>query len=153
MTRTLVLIAFSGFILAVACIAGAIALGGNVLLHHHWGGRHWTVNWEDHARWRDDDHHDAGGAATSREIAWPGGDRIEFDVPADVQYTQAAGPAKLVISGPKDQVDRVELSGGDLRSRDDMAFSAAEAVVLLSRGDWPTEKIVNPAVRERFRWE
>ncbi len=40
----------------------------------------------------------------------------------------------------------------DLQSRDDMALSAAEAIVSLSRGQWPAEKVVNPEVRARFRW-
>ena len=44
-------------------------------------------------------------------------------------------------------------AGVDWRSRDDMALSAAQAIVDLSRGCWPAEKIVNSAVRERFRWE
>ena len=122
MTRTLVLIAFSGFILAVACIAGALALGGNVLMHHHWG-RHWNVHWDDGRHWSDDvrvrDSDHADGATTTREIAWPGGDTVEFDVPADVQYTQAAGPAKLVITGPKDALDRLALDQGSLHYRDD----------------------------------
>jgi phosphoglycerate dehydrogenase-like enzyme len=52
--------------------------------------------------------------------------------------------------------DRVVLSahsaGIDERSRDDMARLAAEAIVSLSRGDWPAEKIVNPEVREHFSW-
>jgi phosphoglycerate dehydrogenase-like enzyme len=43
-------------------------------------------------------------------------------------------------------------AGMDLRSRDEMAQSAAEAVVALSRGAWPTEKVVNPDVRAAFRW-
>jgi phosphoglycerate dehydrogenase-like enzyme len=43
-------------------------------------------------------------------------------------------------------------AGTDLKSRDDMALSAAQAIVSLSRGEWPAEKVVNPAVRERFRW-
>jgi D-3-phosphoglycerate dehydrogenase / 2-oxoglutarate reductase len=43
-------------------------------------------------------------------------------------------------------------AGVDLQSRDDMALSAAEAIIALSRGQWPAEKIVNPEVRERFRW-
>jgi phosphoglycerate dehydrogenase-like enzyme len=43
-------------------------------------------------------------------------------------------------------------AGGDLRSRDDMAAAAASAIVTLSRGEWPTEQIVNPEVRDRFRW-
>jgi phosphoglycerate dehydrogenase-like enzyme len=43
-------------------------------------------------------------------------------------------------------------AGVDLRSRDDMAQSAAQAIVDLSRGAWPAEKVVNPQVRQRFRW-
>jgi D-3-phosphoglycerate dehydrogenase / 2-oxoglutarate reductase len=44
-------------------------------------------------------------------------------------------------------------AGTDLRSRDDMALSAAQAIVGLSRGEWPAEQIVNPDVRGRFRWD
>jgi D-3-phosphoglycerate dehydrogenase len=43
-------------------------------------------------------------------------------------------------------------AGVDLQSRDDMAQSAAEAIVALSRGEWPPEKVVNPEVRNKFRW-
>jgi phosphoglycerate dehydrogenase-like enzyme len=43
-------------------------------------------------------------------------------------------------------------AGVDLKSRDDMALSAARAIVALSRGEWPAEQIVNPEVRTRFRW-
>jgi D-3-phosphoglycerate dehydrogenase len=43
-------------------------------------------------------------------------------------------------------------AGGDSRSRDDMAHSAAEAIASLYNGEWPAEKIVNPQVREKFRW-
>ena len=43
-------------------------------------------------------------------------------------------------------------AGVDTRSRDDMAFSAAQAIVALSRGEWPAEKVVNPEVRGKFRW-
>ena len=43
-------------------------------------------------------------------------------------------------------------AGSDLQSRDDMALSAAQAVVSLSRGEWPAEKVVNPAVRSKFKW-
>jgi D-3-phosphoglycerate dehydrogenase / 2-oxoglutarate reductase len=44
------------------------------------------------------------------------------------------------------------VAGVDVQSRDDMAESAARAVVDLSRGQWPTEKVVNPEVRARFSW-
>jgi D-3-phosphoglycerate dehydrogenase len=43
-------------------------------------------------------------------------------------------------------------AGVDLQSRDDMAFSAAQAIVSLSKGEWPSEKVVNPEVRGRFKW-
>ena len=44
-------------------------------------------------------------------------------------------------------------AGVDLRSRDDMALSAAQAIVDLSRGQWPAEKIVNPEVWPKFKWD
>lgn len=44
-------------------------------------------------------------------------------------------------------------AGVDLQSRDDMAYSAAQAIAGLSRGEWPAEKIVNPEVRSRFQWQ
>ena len=43
-------------------------------------------------------------------------------------------------------------AGVDLQSRDDMALSAAVSILALSRGEWPTEQVVNPEVRDRFRW-
>ena len=43
-------------------------------------------------------------------------------------------------------------AGTDVKSRDDMALSAAQAIVSLHRGEWPAEKVVNPEVRVRFRW-
>jgi phosphoglycerate dehydrogenase-like enzyme len=42
--------------------------------------------------------------------------------------------------------------GADVQSRDDMALSAAQAIASLLRGEWPTEKVVNPEVRLHFRW-
>ena len=43
-------------------------------------------------------------------------------------------------------------AGVDVQSLHDMARSAAEAVASLRKGDWPTEKVVNPDVRAAFRW-
>jgi len=43
-------------------------------------------------------------------------------------------------------------AGVDVKSLHDMARSAAEAVASLRRGEWPTEKVVNPDVRATFRW-
>ncbi len=57
---------------------------------------------------------------------------------------------------PLFELDNVLLTphgaGTDRKSRDDMALSAAEAIVALSRGEWPAEKVVNPEVRSAFRW-
>jgi phosphoglycerate dehydrogenase-like enzyme len=54
------------------------------------------------------------------------------------------------------EMDNVVLSphcaGVDLQSRDDMAASAAQSIIALSRGQWPTEQVVNPEVQPRFRW-
>jgi phosphoglycerate dehydrogenase-like enzyme len=56
---------------------------------------------------------------------------------------------------PLFELDNVLLTphaaGMDLQSRDDMARSAAEAIVALSRGEWPAEKVVNPEVRAKFK--
>lgn len=41
-------------------------------------------------------------------------------------------------------------AGVDLKSMGDMARSAAESIVSIFRGDWPTEKVVNGEVREAF---
>jgi phosphoglycerate dehydrogenase-like enzyme len=57
---------------------------------------------------------------------------------------------------PLFELDNVLLTphaaGMDVQSRDDMARSAAEAIVSLSRGEWPAEKVVNPEVRAKFKW-
>lgn len=43
-------------------------------------------------------------------------------------------------------------AGVDVKSLEDMARSAAEAIASLRTGEWPTEKVVNPDVRARFKW-
>jgi phosphoglycerate dehydrogenase-like enzyme len=57
---------------------------------------------------------------------------------------------------PLFELDNVLLTphaaGTDLKSRDDMALMAAETIAMLSRGQWPAERIVNPEVRASFRW-
>jgi phosphoglycerate dehydrogenase-like enzyme len=60
------------------------------------------------------------------------------------------------IGNPLLGLDNVVLTphaaGVDLQSRDDMALSAAQAIVALSRGEWPAEQVVNPAIRPKFKW-
>jgi phosphoglycerate dehydrogenase-like enzyme len=59
--------------------------------------------------------------------------------------------------GPLFALDNVivtpHAAGVDLQSRIDMAVQAAEALIALSRNQWPAEQIVNPEVRGKFRWD
>ena len=127
MTRTLTLIAAASFVLAVACLSGAAALGWHGLHHRHWWGPWNHGGWN--VRVHDDDGNDVWvtdhdvapeGAQTTREIAWTGGDRLDLDVGADVTFTQAPGPGKLVITGPSRAVQNLQLSGSHLQFANDI---------------------------------
>jgi phosphoglycerate dehydrogenase-like enzyme len=61
-------------------------------------------------------------------------------------------PVNCPLFGLDNVVLTPHAAGTDTQSRDDMARSAAEAIVALSRGEWPAEKVVNPEVRAKFRW-
>ncbi|HUO12743.1 MAG TPA: DUF2807 domain-containing protein, partial [Caulobacteraceae bacterium] len=125
MTRTLFLIAGASFVLAVACLSGAAALGWHGMHRHGWD-RSWNVDFDDGhgARWfRHVESDDASGAVATRQIAWTGGGEFDNDISADVQFTQAPGPAKLVVSGPKDAVDHIVLNGSHLDFEGDGEYS------------------------------
>lgn len=77
-----------------------------------------------------------------RRIAGAGLDVFEEEPP----------PANHPWFGLDNVILTAHTAGVDLRSRDDMAFSAARAIVDLSQGRWPTEKVVNPEVQARFKW-
>jgi hypothetical protein len=116
MTRTLILIAGVGFVVAVICLGGAAALGGRELAANGWtihGGHgvHFTVDSDID---RSGAAIDGGGPAETRQLAWSGGQALDIEVPADVRFTQAPGPAKLTISGPKGTVEQLRLSGSEL---------------------------------------
>jgi hypothetical protein len=122
MIRVLALIAFVGFIVSVACFAGAAALGGRDIVENGWRiPADWHVDIDDrhdHDVDNDDDDGDDDGdtdrdtRTASREIAWDGASSLDVDVPAEVQFTQAAGAAKLTVSGPKSDVDHVIVRDG-----------------------------------------
>jgi D-3-phosphoglycerate dehydrogenase / 2-oxoglutarate reductase len=84
---------------------------------------------------------DLVAALKNKKIAGAGIDVFEQEPPGD---------------HPLFKLDNVVITphaaGVDLQSRDDMALSAAEAIVSLSKGEWPAEKIVNPDVRAEFKW-
>jgi hypothetical protein len=136
MTRTLLLITAASFVLAVACLSGAAALGWHGVAHHNWN--RWDHGaWNIHVRdkdgedvWVGDHAETDDGAQTTREIAWSGGDRLDLDIGADVTFNQAPGPAKLTITGPAEAVQHVVLSGSHLQFADDTDYSAPLKVTL-----------------------
>jgi hypothetical protein len=135
MTRTISLIAAASFVLAVACLSGAAALGWHGMAHHHWGpwGHGiWNVHVRDDGKddWTASHRFTADGAQTTREIAWNGGDSLDLDLGADVTFNQAPGPAKLVISGPAEAVQAVQLSGSHLQFANDVDYSGPLQVTL-----------------------
>ncbi|HEY1751610.1 MAG TPA: DUF2807 domain-containing protein [Caulobacteraceae bacterium] len=136
MTKTLTLIAAASFVLAVACLSGAAALGWNGVHDHHLGwGHNWSINMDDGGHdVRSISHYStsdsADGSTATREIAWNGTDKLDLDIAADVQFTQAPGPAKLVVTGPKDAVEHVVLDGSHLQYDDDGDYSGKLQVTL-----------------------
>lgn len=127
MIRVLVIIAVTGFLVSVACISVAVGLAGPQVIAHSgwaWGPGSWRHDGFHHRfaydgdgwgwrrrHWGDDD----AGPQTSREIAWSGGERLGVDLDADVTYSQAPGPAKVVVSGPQAAVADVRIDDGDIR--------------------------------------
>ncbi|MDB5422685.1 MAG: hypothetical protein JWQ29_101, partial [Phenylobacterium sp.] len=119
MIRVLVMIAVAGFLLCVATLGAAVAIGGpEALTRAAWsysaGNHHWNFGRDDHG-WGMHEHGRDDGPSKTRQIAWTGGDTLEVDVPAEVRYTQAPGPAKLTITGPERAVDDVTVEGGRIR--------------------------------------
>ena len=80
-------------------------------------------------------------AIKSKQIAGAGIDVFEQEPPGDHPLFHLEN----VVVTP-------HAAGVDLQSRDDMALSAAQAVIDLSRGQWPAEKVVNPQVKDQFKW-
>jgi D-3-phosphoglycerate dehydrogenase len=84
---------------------------------------------------------DLVAALQSKKIAGAGIDVFEEEPPTDSPLFHMSN----VVVTP-------HAAGVDLQSRDDMAYSAAQAIVSLSKGEWPTEKVVNPDVKAKYRW-
>ena len=80
-------------------------------------------------------------ALQNKKIAGAGLDVFEQEPPADSPLLHMSN----VVVTP-------HAAGVDLQSRDDMALSAAEAIVSFSKGEWPAEKVVNPDVKGRMKW-
>ncbi|THD80927.1 MAG: DUF2807 domain-containing protein [Phenylobacterium sp.] len=127
MIRVLAMIAVSGFVLATVCLSVAVGLAGPEAVaqgfawswgDHDWGdhhgdGRHgwnWTYS-----------HSTTDGPGESRDLAWTGGEALDIDVPAEVTFTQAAGAGKLVVHGPKDEIDHLVVENGHIRFNQPMS--------------------------------
>jgi len=109
MIRTLVMIAVAGFAVSLVTISAAVGIAGPQAILD--GG--WTLGpagWGDHHHWRSGDE----GPQATRNIPWSGGDALDIDLPADVTYTQAAGPAKITVSGPRDAISDLEIQDGHI---------------------------------------
>lgn len=119
MIRVLLMIAAAGFVLAVASLSAAFAIGGPEAMAR--GG--WAIAGKDwgHDDWDwDSADHDWGpdrGPQTTRTLAWPGDDSLETHLPADIRYTQAPGAGSITITGPQRIVERVVIDDGHVRLR------------------------------------
>jgi D-3-phosphoglycerate dehydrogenase len=91
-----------------------------------------------------------------------GGVIHEADLLAALRERRIAGAGLDVLvdeppaaDNPLTKLDNVVLTahtaGIDTRARDDMGLMAAQAIVMLHRGEWPEAWVVNPAVRPA--WE
>lgn len=134
MIRVLVLIAVTGFMVALISLSAAISIGGpEAISRGAWSiGRQGAWSWDGHDGGEDNRHRrvDGSGPQTTREIAWTGGDRLEIAIPADVQFVQAAGPGKVVITGAKGAVEQVEVNDGDLSFRRRVRDGGRLAIVI-----------------------
>lgn len=114
MIRTILVITGVGFVLAVAGIAGAVALVNNDIQRHDWV---WVAS---EGPMGDDSIRFERGVVepdVSRTLAWTGGDELSLMMPGQVIYRQG-DEAGVTITGPKSMVDRVRLREGRLSLED-----------------------------------
>lgn len=117
MIRTLITISVVGFLLSIACIAGAIGLAGGpfsirdrakgwVVEHSEWGDHKIGPRVRHRVTITSDD-----GETTTRDFTWQGADHLDVSPAADIVYTQ--GPvAKLTIFGPTEALDNLRVRDG-----------------------------------------
>lgn len=115
MIRVLIMIAVVGFVLSLATLTAAFAVGGPDLIAR--GGWHWAgAPWGRHHGGADDSDGMGGfhGASVTRTLEWSGGDSLDIDLPADVRYVQAPGPASVSVTGRGRDVRGVVIRGDRL---------------------------------------
>jgi hypothetical protein len=115
MIRTVTIITVAAFVLSLICLSVAVSIAGPELIsegawggafsHFRFSGGHHSFTWSNDA---------SNGETSNREQAWTG-EALDVDVPASVRFTQADGPAKLVVHGPKEALDHLVVSDGHVR--------------------------------------
>jgi hypothetical protein len=115
MIRTLFIIAGAALVLCLASIGGAMALGSRDLAAHDWT---WVIS-DDEAGPSERVNISRGdlGPDSTRTLDWSGGQQLTVDLSADVTYVQGDKPG-VVVTGPKQSVERVRLVGGRLSLAD-----------------------------------
>lgn len=111
MIRKLFIVAGAGFVLSVACIAGATALASHEIAQN---GGVWTLSesGNHHIRFPRRTNTPVAPSVT-RTLAWSGNDSLRIEVPAEIVYTQGATPS-VAVYGTKAMTDRVRLENGRL---------------------------------------
>jgi hypothetical protein len=113
MIRTLFIIAGAAFVLSLATLGGAAALGSRDLAGNGWS---WTfVDGED--GFRHGSRAQDLGPDVTRSVAFEGGERLELDLGAEVTYVQGAANT-VVITGPQAVIDRVRIQGSRIWMED-----------------------------------
>lgn len=117
MIRVLLMITVAGFVLSVAALSAAVAIGGpDAIARGGWhvaGGRfadHWEWRW-DEDDWADGGHH-WGGPRETRTLPWSGASRLDVDLAANVRYVQSSDdPGVVEITGPARAIEDVVIRG------------------------------------------
>jgi hypothetical protein len=118
MIRALSMIAIAGFVVSLVTLSAAVGITGpDKILHGAWT---WGPDgWGDRGETRENRANRDDGAQVTRDLAWSAEDTLNIALAADVRYTQAAGPAKVTITGFHDAVANVEFKNGLIRYRND----------------------------------
>ena len=113
MIRNLLIISGVGLVLAIVGIGGSLSLGGADLARHSWV---WAI--------KDDNRGgvkitrsidiDSDAILETRQIAWDSAERLTVSLPGDVLYIQSDTAPGISITGPKDLIERVPYTNGQL---------------------------------------
>lgn len=122
MIRVLTMIAIAGFVLSVATLSAAVAIGGpDAIARGSWGIVEGDGNWDWHSghgrrHGADVDWAASGdlGKETTRTMAWSGAAGLDVDLPADVRYVQQDGAATVELTGPERALQHVEIHGDSI---------------------------------------